>query len=167
MDTEIKINPSDRYLLCNYVFSNEMIDQIKAEVKAFIANREKDGKYFEFIEWQKTKTEILVLIMYAYNDVSLPKKYNTVFQVDKPDNFVSLDVRITQAVLNGWTAVTQLSRGHKHVCVIQMENTADSIFNLLTYFDPKNTAPGNIELGLCDENDFEEIKMKLKRRYPT
>lgn len=140
-----------------------MIDRVKADVKAFMADREKDDKYFEFIDWKKTETEIVVLTMYAYDDISLPKKYNTVFQIDKPNNFVDLDFTITHAVLNGWTGVNQISRGHKHICVIQFDKAVHSIFNLLTHFDPKTTVHDNIELGFCEKNDFEKIKARLER----
>lgn len=163
METAIKTNSSERYLLCNYVFSDKMINRVKAEVETFMAKREKDETYFEFINWKKTETEIVVLAMYAYDDILLPKKYNTVFQIGKPGNFVNPDFTITQAILNGWASVNQMSKGHKHICVIQMENAADSIFNLLTYFDPKKTGHGNIQLGFCDKNDFEEIKNRLER----
>ena len=158
MKTEIEINSSDRYLLCNYYFSDNVIDRVKDDVKAFMADREKDDKYFEFINWQKNNNEIVVLTMYAYDDILLPKKYDIVFQIDKPTNFVHTDLTITQAVLNGWTSVNQISRGHKHICVIQFNKTTDSIFSLLTHFDPKQPANNNIQLGFCDESDFEEIK---------
>jgi hypothetical protein len=161
METEIKVNSSERYMLCNYSFSDKMIDRVKADVISFMAEREKDDKYFEFIDWKKTATEILVLTMYAYDDILLPKMYDTVFQIDKPSNFANLDFTITQAVFNGWAGVNQISKGHKHICVIQFDKAVHSIFNLLTYFDPKRTAHDNIQLGFCDKNDFEEIKTKL------
>lgn len=127
-----------------------------------MADKEKDDKYFEFINWQKSENEILVLTMYAYDDISLPKKYETVFQIDKPGSFVHLDFTITQAVLNGWTAVHKINRGHKHICVLQFDKPVDSIFSLLSNFCPEQTAHNNIQLGFCDKNDFEEIKTRLK-----
>jgi AAA15 family ATPase/GTPase len=99
METEKETNSSDRYLLCNYFFSDKVIDRVKTDVKAFMTNREKNEKYFEFINWEKNENEIVVLTMYAYDDILLPKNYDTVFQIDKPDNFVHLDFTITQAVL--------------------------------------------------------------------
>lgn len=140
-----------------------MIEGVKADVKAFMVDRKKDDKYFEFINWQKNENEIVVLTMYAYDDISLPKKYDTVFQIDKPNNFANIDFTITQAVLNGWTGVNQISRGHRHICVIQFDIPANGIFSLLTYFDPKRTLRDNIQLGFCDKHDFEEIKTKLER----
>jgi hypothetical protein len=163
METDIEINSSERYLLCNYSFSDTMIDRLKEDVKAFMADREKDDKYFEFINWQKSNNEIVVLTMYAYDDILLPKKYDTVFQIDKPTNFTHTDFIITQAVLNGWTGVNQISKGHKHICVIQFNRTVDNIFSLLTHFSPEQTAYNIIQLGFCDENDFEEIKTRLKQ----
>ena len=160
----MEINSSDRYLLCNYSFSDKVIDRVKKDVKAFMADREKDDKYFEFINWQKSDNEIVILTMYAYNDILLPKKYDTVFQIDKPANFVHTDFTITQAVLNGWKSVNQFSRGHKHICVIQFNKAVDNIFSLLTHFDPKQPANDNIQLGFCDENDFEEIKTRLEQK---
>lgn len=163
METEIEINSSDRYLLCNYSFSDKAIAIVKDYVKAFMADKEKNDKYFEFINWQKRNNEIVVLTMYAYGDVLLPKKYDTVFQIDKPTNFVHTDFIITQAVLNGWTGVNQICRGHKHICVIQFNKAVDNIFNLLTYFDQKQPAKNNIQLGICDKKDFQEIKMRLEQ----
>jgi hypothetical protein len=161
MNTETEINSSDRYLLCNYYISDKVIDRVKDDVKAFMADKEKDDKYSEFINWQKNNNEIVVLTMYAYDDILLPKKYDTVFQIDKPTNFVHLDFTITQAVLNGWTAVNKISRGHKHICVIQFKKTVNYIFSLLTLFDPKQPANNNIQLGFCDQSNFEEIKKRL------
>ncbi len=167
METEIKANSFDRYLLCNYSFSDKMIGSVRADVKAFMADKEKDDKYYEFINWEKTENEIVVLTMYAYDDILLPKKYNIVFQIDKPSNFVNLDFTITQAIWNSWTGVNKISRGHKHICVIRFDKAVDNIFNLLTYFDPKRTVHDNIELGLCDKNDFEEIKTRLTETMIT
>ena len=161
METEKETNSSDRYLLCNYFFFFKVIDRVKTDVKAFMTNREKNEKYFEFINWEKNENEIVVLTMYAYDDILLPKNYDTVFQIDKPDNFVHLDFTITQAVLNGWTGVNQINRGHKHICVIQFEKTVDNIFRLLTHFDLKQPAHNKIQLGFCDKTDFEEIKTRL------
>jgi hypothetical protein len=163
MEPDIQINSSDRYLICNYSFSDKMIDIVKEDVKAFMADREKDDKYFEFINWQKIDNEIVVLTMYAYDDILLPKKYGTVFQIDKPTNFVHTDFIITQAVLNGWTGVNKISRGHKHICVIQFNKAVDNIFSLLTHFSPEQTTYNNIQLGLCGKNDFEEIKPRLEQ----
>jgi len=38
---------SDRYLLCNYFFSDSMIKKVKADVKRFMADREKDDLYYK------------------------------------------------------------------------------------------------------------------------
>lgn len=86
MQTEIQINPSERYLLCKYSLSDKMLESVKEDVKSFMANRQKDDLHYQFINWQKKNNEIVALTMYAFGDIVLPKQYDIVFQIDNVDN---------------------------------------------------------------------------------
>ncbi|HLK27309.1 MAG TPA: hypothetical protein VKT28_01915 [Puia sp.] len=83
MNTKTDRNYSGRYLLCGYVFSEKMIKKIKADVIAFMVNKDKGDKYFEFINWNKAENEIAVLTMHTCKDIPLPKKYDIVFHLIK------------------------------------------------------------------------------------
>lgn len=159
MDTEV--DSLDRYLICNYILSDTTMERVKADVKSFMSDREKDESYFKFITWKRKENEIAVLTMYAYDDIQLPKHFDTVFQVDKPNNFVHLDFAITQAVVNGWTLLNQIIKGHKHICIIQFNESVPEIFKLLPLFDSTDTLQNVIQLGFCDKTDFKIVKTNL------
>ena len=158
MQTEKELNNSDHYLLCNNRFSDTAIKTIKADVKRFMADRDKDDDYFKFINWQKKDNELLVLTMYAYKYIDLPKKFDRIFQVDKPGNFIDLDFIITQAVINGLTPFSQISKGHKHICIVEFDKEVPHIFNSVPAFNDKSILQTSIQLGFCDKADFKNIK---------
>lgn len=165
MHSEIKTTKSDNYLLCNYRFSDKTIETIKADISGFMSNREKDDIYRKFIEWQRKANEIVVLTMYAYDDIPLPKKFDTIFQYNTPSNFIHLDYTITQAVFNGWMPVSEISRGQKHICIIEFINKMPDIFLSVPLFD--ETLQSGIQLGFCNEANFESIKTNLLEALHT
>jgi hypothetical protein len=150
MQRENEIPVSERYLLCNCIFSGGMVKQIKSDVKKFMSDREKDDCYRQFINWKQKKNEIVVLTMYAYADLLLPKKFDTVFHIRKPDESVNAEFSITQAVLDGRFPVNEINHGHKHVVIIEFEGAVPGIFDR-----------DKVELGFCNSSDFNSIKEKL------
>ena len=163
MDPETEAAKSDKYLLCNYRFSNETIETIKADVRGFMSNRDKDDIYYKFVDWQRKPNEIVVLTMYAYDDIPLPKRFGTIFQIDNTSNYIHLDYIVTQAVFNGWMPVNEISRGHKHICIIEFPNEMPDIFLSVPLFD--ETLQKGIQLGFCDQTDFESIQTNLSQRF--
>ncbi len=157
MPGETAINQPAKYLLCNYRFSLKMIETIKKDIKLFMTDREKGDTYFRFMNWQKKENELLVLTMYAYADIPLPKTFDTAFEIDKPDNFVHVDYTITQTVFNGWMPRTEIARGHKHICVIEFGKEIPGIFNSLPLFDESADTKKLVTLGLCERGDFERL----------
>lgn len=157
MQTNAEVNISNHYLLCNYIFSNKTIEILKTSVKRFMSDKEKDNNYFTFINWQKKANELAIFTLYAYDDICLPKKFDIIFQVDKPNNFIQLDFTITQAVFNAWTPLNKISRGHRHVCIVQFNQYIPDIFSFVTFFDKKKTLQKDIQLGFCNVNDFKNI----------
>jgi len=137
-----------------------MFDKIKADVKSFMSDREKDEDYYNFIKWQKKQNELVVLTMYSYEDIKLPKTFDIVFQVDRPTNFIQCKFMITQAIFNGLTLLNQINKGHKHICIIKFDKEIPDIFNLLPFFDSKETLSNTVQLGFCDKDNFEYIKSK-------
>jgi len=165
MQTEREANKLERYLLCNYRFPEKTIETIKTDVSDFMSNRERDENYFRFINWQKKENELVVLTMYAFDDILLPKKFDTIFQIENPNNFIQVDFTVTQAIVNGWTPLNQISRGHKHICIIEFYNDIPAILHLVPLFD--ETLQGGVQLGFCDTTDFENIKINLLKTQNT
>jgi hypothetical protein len=51
MQTENEMPSSERYLVCNYYFTELTIEKIKRDVKHFMSTRDKDGCYWQFMNW--------------------------------------------------------------------------------------------------------------------
>ncbi|WP_153797014.1 hypothetical protein [Foetidibacter luteolus] len=145
-------------------FSEAMIKKVKADVKTFMNDKEKDELYYKFIDWEKQANEMMVLTMHAYADISLPKKFDTAFQINKPHNYVEATITINQAIINGWTSVNQIAHGHKHIIIIDFQSSVPNIFNLLPAFGDNGTTSNETKLGICSNIDFEAIKTNLKRQ---
>jgi hypothetical protein len=163
MLAESNSDPAHRYLLCNYYFSKSNIEKIKADVRRFMIDRNKDNLYYAFIEWKKKPNEIIVLTMYAYADMLLPKQYDILFQIDNPDNYIIGSFVINQAIFNGLSPVSQIDHGHKHIVVIEFPEKIPEIFNLLPAFEEKFES-NTPELGFCSQVNFESIKKLLTHK---
>jgi len=139
-----------------------MLDRVKNDVKSFMASRQKDDLYYQFIDWQKKSNEIAVLTTYAFADIPLPKQFDTIFQIDNPDNYTDINYTVTQAVINGWTSIPEMGHGHEHILVLEFKVSVPDIFDLLSDLDETKPYMINKELGFCSKADFEFIKKKLK-----
>ncbi|RYX85349.1 hypothetical protein EON73_02945 [bacterium] len=159
MQTRVKENQPDQYLLCSYCIPDNLLETIKVDIKRFMSDREKDDNYYKFIDWQKKENELVVLTMYVYEDMKLPKTFDTIFQIGNPDNFVQINFSLTQAVINGWTPIDHISRGHKHICVIEFSKEIPDIFNLIPLFNKQETSQKTNQIGFCDSNTFESARM--------
>ncbi len=161
MQSETEISPSERYLICNYSFTDLTIDKIKRDIKHFGTTRSKDECYWQFMNWHKKCNEIAVLTIYAYADISLPKKFDTIFDIEHPANFLNIGFLVTQVVFNGWTPFNQISHGHKHVTIIQFDEAVPHIFNFLPVFGDETPKANSLQLGFCNEADYMAIRNKL------
>jgi hypothetical protein len=158
MRTEKEIDPSKRYLLCDSVISDKTLAIVKSDVRRFMKDREKDTTYHQFINWIPQQNEMVVLSLYAYADMPIPKQYNIIFQIGQPENYISADFTITQAIINGWTSVRELGYGHKHIIIIQFPKGIPSIFDILPVFSVERNIRKEYQLGLCTKFDFESIR---------
>ena len=152
------------YLLCSWTFSDNAMKQVKTDVKRFMASKEKDDLYYNFINWKKKDREIAVLTMYAYTDMLVPKHFNIIFQLDNPAIFIETDFFIRQVVINGWTATNRISKGHKHIAIVEFSNSIPSIFALLSDIKDYSSDKKHIQLAFCDKEHFESIKVMMKQR---
>jgi len=158
MQNENEIAPSSRYLLCDSVFSDKTLATVKSDVRRFMRDREKDATYHRFISWTRQQNEIVILSLYAYADIPLPKQYDIIFQIGRPENHMPIEYTITQAIINGWTSVDQLDHGHKHITVVQFPTGIPSIFEILPAFSKEQVTKKGTQLGFCTKADFEFIR---------
>jgi len=134
MQTEANTPPESRYLKGVSVFMARELLLLRSGVIDFMKNRTKDIAYQRYMQWEQATNEITVLTTYAYADIPLPKTYDTIFLYRQPENVIQLPYTITQAVINGWTAVEQLDHGHKHVVIIQFHDGIPLICECLPAF---------------------------------
>jgi len=128
-----------------------------------MVDREKDHLYYDFLNWTKNDNEIMVLTMYAYADIKIPKRFNIIFQLDNTDNFVETNYTITKVILNGWTSTSQITMGHKHITIVEFDNSIPDILNLLSDFKHQGSDKKQIQLGFCEKEHFEIIKTKMEQ----
>jgi hypothetical protein len=133
--------------------TNKWVKSLKEDVTSFMLGRSKDDCYYTFINWEKSPLELVGVTMYAPEEIKLPRKYDVIFQIDKPSNFEVVPVIITQAIFNGWMPIDYLEKGHKHVCVMRFSNQIPRIFNSAATFKDGRQSDG-IEIGLCDVDEF-------------
>ncbi|MES1181719.1 MAG: hypothetical protein ABUL44_02895 [Flavobacterium sp.] len=163
MLAEINTDSSERYLLCNRFIPDKIIKRIKDDLKSFWADRQKDELYFEFINWQKKSNEIALLTLYAYADIIFLKKFDTIFQIDNPNNYTTTEFLIKHIVMDSRVALNEIAHGHKHILILEFSNAVPSIFNLLSEFKENEWLDNKIELGICSNVDFDAIKINLNR----
>jgi hypothetical protein len=165
MLTEVKVDSPNRWFRCQNFLPEDVMRRVKEDVKVFMADRNKDDLYNELIDWRQRPNEIVVLTMYAYADIELPKRFDTVFEIENPDNFEEVSVQIRYAIFNGYAPVDLISHGHKHILVLEFIDSVPAIFNLLQPFNDKTRMSASEgQLGLCSKSDFQAIKNTLKSK---
>ena len=161
MKTEANIPPEGRYLKGVSVFTDRELSLLRTGVIDFMKNRTKDLAYQRYIHWKQATNEIAVLTTYAYADIPLPKKYDAIFLYNHPENVINVNYTVTQAVINGWTAVEQLDHGHKHVVIIQFHDGIPSICESLPAFRVGQGWDLTTPLGFCNFQDYTAIREHL------
>src|ERR1700754_1532970 len=161
MQTEANTPPEGRYLKGISVFMDRELSLLRSEVIDFMKNRTKDSAYQRYMHWKQATNEIAVLTTYAYADILLPKTYDTIFLYRQPEIVIHVPYTITQAVINGWTAVEQLDHGHKHVVIIQFQDGIPSICESLPAFRVGQRWDLTTPLGFCNFQDYTAIREHL------
>lgn len=149
------------YLICNGRLSDKAIKTMVSDVKKFMSDRDKDDAYFTLLDWQKKENELVVLTMYANNEIILPQKFDTIFQLDKPDICIDVDFVITQAIINGWVPQNHVSKGHKHFCIISCKDKPAAIFNVVPLFDNSDYVQNDKQFVFCERKNYKKIKSTL------
>lgn len=168
MRSEQECKPIERYLFTEELFSDESIaywqDECNSRVKS--RNLEEEQCYDKFINWKRKDNEIALFTLYAYADFKIPKRFDCVFDLDNPLRFELTDMILTQSIYEGWYPIDSIEDGHKHLCVFEFEDKIPKLISELYVTTGKysNVPKKTFRLGICQMNDFEEIKKALHIR---
>ena len=175
MRTEEECKPQNRFLFTDEIFSDESIEIWKGEciTRMNSRNLEKNKAFNTFVSWKKTDMEIALFTSYAHADFKIPKPFNCIFELNNPENAVFTNFKLTQSIYEGWYPIDNVEDGHKHLCIFSFENEVPEIFNKLHIGKGKfsDVPKGAIKLGICNQNDFKEIKERqvyvnrLRKKY--
>src|SRR5690606_22868204 len=128
-------------------------------------HRQKGAAYERDINWIRNENEIAVFTLYAYADFDIPKKFDIIFHLDNPKEFLKVDYQLTQSIHNAWFPLETVEDGHKHLCVFSFKEFLPRILDTLHREDTRfSTAPkGQKSLGFCNSKDFEAIKERIEK----
>ncbi|PBQ31912.1 hypothetical protein CNR22_09060 [Sphingobacteriaceae bacterium] len=159
MQTEEKCKTSERYLFADTYFSDEAIEIWKSECVKRCKDKEKGRPYNNFTKWTRKPNEIAVFTLYAYADLSVPKQFDIIFELDNPSNFRKINFELTQSIYEAWFPTDSLDHGHKHLCIFQFDHMLPEIFKILNKETKKisDVKKGLKMLGFCNSQDFSEI----------
>ncbi|MBA5794047.1 hypothetical protein H1R17_11825 [Flavobacterium sp. xlx-214] len=165
MQTEDQCKPSQRFLFADEYFSDKAITIWQSECIKRCKDKPKGQAYEKYIKWIRKENEIAVFTLYAYADFEIPKKFDIIFHLDNPKDFIKIDYELTQSIHEAWFPLNTVDAGHKHLCVFTFDKTIPKIFNTLHKGNEKfSTSPkGQKLLGFCNSKDFDDIKTGIEK----
>lgn len=166
MRTEEQAKPDQRFLFADERWSDKTIEIWQAETAKRLKDKPKDDAYHKYINWVRQENEIAVFTLYAYADFKIPKRFDIIFELSKPNNFIQVEYELTQSIYEGWLPINSIEDGHKHTCIFRFNTPVPSIFGLLNectgrYSNIPKSSPG---LGFCISTDFPEIKSRKEKQ---
>lgn len=166
MRTEEQCPSGERYLFAKEYFSDNALAIWQAECLKRCKNNPTGVAHEKYIHWKQKEHEIAVFTLYAYADFDIPKKFDIIFHLDDPADFIRVDYQLTQSIHEAWLPQDGVGHGHKHLCVFSFNQAPPDIFNTLHKGDSKfSTHPkAQRALGFCNSTDFDAIKRNLAER---
>ncbi len=161
MLSEGKSKIENRFLTTECRFSSTAIDIWKQETQ--IRCKAKDAYYNNYMNWQQGDNEMALFTYYAYADLSIPKKFDCLFDYKNPDRYVESNMILKHAIWEGWFPINAMEHGHKHLAIFEFEATIpEIIFELYKENNKYAQIPDNaLCLGICELANYEAIKNKL------
>ncbi|MCE2996247.1 MAG: hypothetical protein ACK5RG_03470 [Cyclobacteriaceae bacterium] len=162
MRTEEQCKPSERFLFAEEYFSDKAIAIWQSECVKRCTGKQKGKAYDRFVRWTRRENEIAVFMLYAYADFDIPKKFDVIFDLANPNEFLKIDYQLTQAVHEAWFPLDNVGHGHKHLCIFSFEESLPDMLRMLHKTDTNcsiSKSPKDQKmLGFCHSKDFDEIK---------
>jgi hypothetical protein len=163
MRSEKDCEPSERFLIFSATVTSEFyLSELKERI-----NIEEARAFRNRIE---AKNEIAVYSLYAYAEITIPKKFDIIFERENPNNFIETEIEVTNVLLSlaGFHIFEEIVHGHKHVCILKFKNEIPKILNLVNDIS-KCIKEGSFksakELCMCQKVDFESIRHYLKSEF--
>ncbi|MDI9342738.1 MAG: hypothetical protein QM534_19350 [Sediminibacterium sp.] len=165
MQTEEQCKPNERFLFAEQYFSDKAIAILQSECIKRCKDKPKGQAYERYINWKRKENEIAIFTLYAYAGFDVPKKFDIIFHLDNPNDFLKIDYQLSQSVYEAWFPTDTIDDGHKHLCIFSFDKCLPEILNTLYQEDGKfSTLPkGQKSLGFCHSKDFDEIKKRIEK----
>jgi hypothetical protein len=165
MKTEEECKPNERFLFSSEYFSDNAVAIWKSECLKRCSDKEKGSVYTKYINWTRCENEIAIFTLYAYADVDIPKKFDIIFHLDNPKEFLKVDYELTQCIYEAWFPVDCIARGHKHLCIFKFDKKLPDILNVLHKVEEKFSKSGKEQriLGFCSSIDFGQIAQRIEK----
>ncbi len=166
MQTEEQCKPSERFLFGDEYFSDKAVAIWKSECIKRCKDKEKGKAYKKYISWVRQENEIAVFTLYAYADFDIPKKFDIIFYLDNPKEFLKIDYELTQSIHEAWFPLDTIDHGHKHLCIFKFDKKVPDILYLL--HEGKGmfsiSSKHRKALGFCNSKDFEAISKRIEKK---
>jgi hypothetical protein len=166
MNTEKQCKSSGRFLFASECFSDKAIDIWQSECIKRCRDKVKGRAYDRYINWTRQKNEIAVFTLYAYADFSIPKKFDIIFHLDDPSEFLRIDFELTQCIHEAWFPLDRVDAGHKHLCIFSFHASLPDILNTLHTIKKQfsESTKGQKSLGFCNSEDFDAIRRDIEKK---
>lgn len=98
MQIEAQCPPDGRFLLADELLTDRAIRFIQAECVRRNRGKELTSAYQQFVSWVLQANQVTFFTLYAYADLTVPKKYNCLFNYDDPAQFVRVTYELTHSI---------------------------------------------------------------------
>lgn len=175
MRAEEQCNASERFLFADEYFSDNAVTIWQNECIKRCTDKPKGESYYKYINWKREENQIAIFTLYAYADFEIPKKFDCIFRLDSPKDFIEIEYELSQSIHEAWFPLDTVDHGHKHLCIFTFKDKVPDMIYLLHKGENKfyTSIPNPILLGFCQMTDLKYImerreKMnQLKTLYGT
>jgi hypothetical protein len=85
------------YFLLN-IYSDRAISIWQSECIKRCKEKPRGSAYEKYVSWVRQENEIAVFTLYSYAELPVPKKFDIIFQLDNPENYVNVEYELTQSI---------------------------------------------------------------------
>lgn len=167
MQTETACPAYARYLYTDEYYSNDALKTLQADCVRQHQNRRNSIAYERFVKWTRQANELIIFTGNAYADLVVPKRFDCIFLLANPREYILVGYEITQSILllGGLHTFNSVEHGHKHLCVLTFEQEVPAIFERLHQEDGTYCAPikNREKLGFCMARDLPAITERLEK----
>lgn len=157
--------PIEERVLPIIAIGTEEVLPLKESIEKWIKgntkiNREPIKNYYN---WTKSDNEIIAYCGYGYCDTPIPKIYDCLFDIDKPNQPIEVKAEVKFSIWNGLLPIDTIDHGHKTICIISFEKELPKTLNRVpNWADMKKGNYKYNQFGLCNRQHFEQIVKKIK-----